>query len=220
MAGQVQADDALLAYVRDVSLRDDPLLAELRAETAGMPILASMLVMPEEAQLLALLVQLVGARTVVEVGTFTGYSTLCMARAAGPGSRVVTCDVNRRWTGIAERYWERAQVRDRIDLRVQDGEQALRGLLDEGLAGAVDLVFVDADKAGYPRYYELGVDLLRPGGLLVVDNTLFFGSVADPSAHGPDTEAVRALNLRVRDDPRVDAVLLTMADGITLARKR
>lgn len=220
MANQIASAPALLDYVRDVSLRDDPILRELRAETAQLPAGTAMQVMAEEGQLLGLLVGLTGARTVLEIGTFTGYSTLCMARALPPGGRVVTLDVTNRWPDIAAPYWARAGVADRIDVRIGKAVDTLAALLDEEGPGTVDLAFVDADKANYVRYYEQTLDLVRPGGLIVVDNTLFFGRVIDPAAQDDDTAAVRELNARLRDDDRVEISLLVMADGITLVRKK
>ncbi|MGW2619513.1 O-methyltransferase [Streptomyces sp. NPDC001500] len=219
MAGQVQVDERLLDYVSSVSLRDDEILRDLVAETAFMPALNAMVTMPEEGQLLAMLVGLTGASRVLEIGTFTGYSTLCMARALPPGGRVVTCDISERWTRIAQRYWERAGVSDRIELRLGDGAQTMTALLAEHGPETFDLVFVDADKTGYPRYYEEALTLVRPGGLIVLDNTLYFGRVADPAADDPDTVAIRELNASLLVDSRVELSLLVMADGITLARK-
>jgi len=220
MAGQTALSAPLLAYVRDVSLREDAVLRELREETADYPMGTAMQVMAEEGQLLGFLVRLTGARRVLEIGTFTGYSTLCLARALPPGGRVVTCDVTDRWPAIGRPYWERAGVADRIEVRIGDARDTLAGLLAGGGADTVDLAFVDADKAAYRAYYEASLRLLRPGGLLVLDNTVLFGQVVDPAAQDPDTVAVRELNAALRDDERVDLAMLTMADGITLARKR
>ena len=219
MAGQVELDERVLVYVRSVSLRDDGILRDLVAETAFMPALNAMVTMPEEGQLLALLVGLTGAERVLEVGTFTGYSTLCMARALPPGGKIVTCDISERWTRIARRYWERAGVSDRIELRLGDGAETMRDLLADRGPETFDLVFVDADKTGYAGYYEQALTHLRPGGLVVLDNTLYFGRVADPEAHDADTEAIRALNAALHVDDRVELSMLVMADGITLARK-
>ncbi|ARZ67307.1 class I SAM-dependent methyltransferase [Streptomyces sp. HU2014] len=220
MADQTALSPALLEYARSVSLRDDALLRELYELTARLPGGRAMQIMPEEAQFLALLVRLTGARRVLEIGTFTGYSTLCVARALPPGGRLVTCDISDKWPGVGAPFWERAGVAGRIELRVGDAVETLAGLRAAGGDGTFDLVFVDADKTGYPHYYEESLALLRPGGLVAVDNTLFFGRVADPECQDPDTEAVRALNERLRDDARVDISLLTVADGVTLARKR
>ncbi|WP_173066539.1 O-methyltransferase [Phytohabitans houttuyneae] len=220
MADQIVATQEIRDYVREISLREDPVLAELRELTARLPAGAAMQVMAEEAQLLALLVSLAGATSVLEVGTFTGYSTLCMARALAPGGTVVTCDISDRWPAIAAEYWRRAGVDDRIEVRIGDARQTLAALADERGPDSFDFAFIDADKAGYPAYFEAAVALVRPGGLIVIDNTLFFGRVVDPAAQDSDTVAIRALNASLRDDPRVDISLLTMADGITLARKR
>ncbi|CAL9584815.1 Putative O-methyltransferase_MSMEI_4947 [Streptomyces sp. enrichment culture] len=220
MAGQLALDDRLHDYVREMSLRDDDVLRDLRAETAGMPMLQAMLVLPEEAQFLALLVRLTGARDVLEVGTFTGYSSLCMARALPADGTLVTCDHSERWTRVAARYWQRAGVADRIDLRLADAGETLDRLTAERGPGSFDLAFVDADKTGYPRYYEQCLTLVRPGGLVVLDNTLFFGRVADPAAQDADTRTIRELNARLRDDDRVEISLLAVADGLTLARKK
>ncbi|MFD5919587.1 O-methyltransferase [Kitasatospora sp. NPDC058201] len=220
MAQQVTPTQELLDYIRGTSLRDDELLAGLRAETAALPAGEAMQVMAEEGQLLALLVALTGARSILEIGTFTGYSTLCMARALPPGGELVTCDLTERWPAIGAGYWEQAEVADRIELRIGDAVETLAKLTAERGPESFDLVFIDADKANYPRYYEGSFALLRPGGLLVVDNTLFFGRVADPAAQDPDTAGVRELNAALYADERVDISLLTVADGITLVRKR
>ncbi|MCM2389947.1 O-methyltransferase [Streptomyces albipurpureus] len=219
MAGQVELTERLLDYVRSVSLRDDEILRDLIAETALMPALNAMVTMPEEAQMLALLVGLTGADQVLEIGTFTGYSTLCMARALPPGGRIVTCDVSERWTKVASRYWTRAGVADRIELRLGDGAETMSKLLTERGPETFDLVFIDADKTGYAHYYEQALVHLRVGGLVVLDNTLYVGRVADPEADDPDTMAIRALNASLHGDKRVDLSMLVMADGITLARK-
>jgi O-methyltransferase len=219
VADQIAVTARLAEYVRDVSLREDEILRALREETDELPGGSSMQVLAEEGQLLALLVGLIGARSILEIGTFTGYSTLCLARALPPGGRVVTCDITERWLEIGAEFWSRAGVGDRIDLRVGDAAATLEKLhADEG-SDLFDLVFIDADKVGYQRYYELSLKLVRIGGLIIVDNTLFFGRVADPGAQDQDTEAIRAFNELLHYDDRVDISLLTMADGITLARR-
>lgn len=220
MDGQTELSPELLEYVRAISLRDDGILRELHEETKAYPMGSAMQVMPEEGQLLALLTRLIGARTVLEIGTFTGYSTLCLARALPPGGTVITCDITGRWPAIGQPYWKRAEVADRIDLRIGDARDTLAALLREGGAATMDMAFVDADKANYPRYYEAVLELLRPGGLMVLDNTLFFGRVVDPAAQDPDTVAIRELNAALHADPRVEASLLPVADGVTLVRKR
>jgi O-methyltransferase len=156
---------------------------------------------------------------VLELGTFTGYGALCMARALPPGGRLVTCDISERWTRIARQYWERAGVAERIELRLEKAAEVLDALLAENGPDSFDLIFIDADKAGYPDYFERALTLVRPGGLIALDNTLFFGRVVDPAAQDPDTLAIRELNAALRGDDRVDLSLIPMADGITLARK-
>ena len=180
----------------------------------------AMQVMAEEGQLLALLVGLTGARTVLEIGTFTGYSTLCMARALPPGGQVITCDITDKWPTIAADYWRRAGVVDAIDVRIGDAMETLAQLESTRGAESVDFVFIDADKRNYGAYYDAALRLVKPGGLIVVDNTLFFGRVIDKTLQDPDTVAIRDLNSRLRDDDRVDISLLAMADGITLVRKK
>ncbi|MER5206204.1 class I SAM-dependent methyltransferase [Streptomyces sp. NPDC002825] len=220
MAGQLQVDAELADYVRRMSLVDDEVLADLRKETAGFPALHAMLVMPEEAQFLGLLARTIGARSILEIGTFTGYTTLCLARTLPPGGRVVTCDISEKWTRIAARYWRRAEVDDRIDLRVGDALGTVDGLLEKDGPESFDFVFIDADKEQSVAYYERAVMLVRPGGLIVLDNTLFFGKVVDPAAQDAATLGIRALNERVRDDDRVDISMLSLADGVTIVRKR
>ncbi|MEV7046522.1 class I SAM-dependent methyltransferase [Amycolatopsis sp. NPDC051061] len=217
MAQQITATPEILDYVRATSLRDDEVLAGLRAETAGLPAAQALQVMPEEGQLLGLLVHLTRAAAVLEIGTFTGYSTLCMARALPADGRLVSCEITPKWPSLGQPFWEKAGVADRIDLRIGDANDTLDGLI--GAGAEFDLVFVDANKSGYLDYYEKSLVLLRRGGLMVLDNTLFFGRVADPSATDTDTVAVRELNELVHADERVEISLLPMADGITLAVK-
>jgi O-methyltransferase len=220
MGDQLHTTGDLLDYVRRVSLRDDEILSELRAETAALPAGRAMQVMPEEAQLLALLVSVTKADRVLEIGTFTGYSTLCMARALPAGGRLVTCDINAKWPAIASPYWQRAGVADRIDVRVGDASETLAELLAEQGPDSVDFVFIDADKVHYRQYYEGAFALVKPGGLIAIDNTLFLGRVIDPTARDADTTAIRELNAMLHDDDRVEMCLLIMADGITLVHKK
>ncbi|MFE5587767.1 O-methyltransferase [Kitasatospora sp. NPDC056531] len=220
MATHINATSDLLSYVRNISVRDDEILAELRRETAALPAGEAMQVMAEEGQLLGLLVGLTNSRAVLEIGTFTGYSTLCMARALPADGSLVTLDISDKWPAIGADYWKRAGVADRIEVRIGAAVETLRNLLTERGPESFDLVFIDADKANYPEYYEASLALLRPGGLIIVDNTLFFGRVTDPDAQDPDTQGVRALNTLLRDDDRVEISLLVMADGITLAHKK
>ncbi|HKI38634.1 MAG TPA: class I SAM-dependent methyltransferase [Gemmataceae bacterium] len=210
---------AVEQYVNGLLARETPLQGRLRAETAALP-QARMQIGPDQAALLALLVRLTGARRALEVGTFTGFSALAVASALPPDGRLVTCDVNEEWTAIARRYWEEAGVAGRIDLRLGPAAETLAGLLRDGAAGSFDSAFIDADKESYDTYYESCLRLVRPGGLIAIDNVLWSGAVADPSAVDAETSAIRALNLKVRDDRRVEACLLTVGDGVMLARKR
>lgn len=206
------------AYIRDASLREADVLARLRNETARHPN-ASMQISPEQGQLMALLVRLTGARQILEIGCFTGYSALAMALALPEGGRLLTLDVNEDTTAIARRYWDEAGVGERIELRLGLAIESLERLSAEGADGSFDLVFVDADKKHYDAYYEGALRLARAGGLILLDNMLWGGRVADPADHERQTETLRALTLKIRDDPRVSSALLPIADGLTLARK-
>jgi predicted O-methyltransferase YrrM len=210
--------DAVEHYVSEFFTRETPLQQRLRAETATLPD-ARMQIGPDQGALLALLVRLSGTRRAVEVGTFTGYSALALASALPADGKLITCDINEEWTTIARRYWQEAGVAGRIELRLGLATQTLAELLRQG-GGTFDFAFIDADKPNYDAYYEACLGLVRPGGLIVIDNTLWGGDVADPAATDPETEAIRALNARVRDDDRVEACLLTVGDGVLLARKR
>ncbi len=212
-------DGALYDYLLSVSLREAPPLARLRAETASHP-RVNMQIAPEQGQFMALLVKLIGAARCIEVGVFTGYSSLAVALALPPTGRLVACDISQEYTAVARRYWVEAGVADRIELRIGPALESLDALLAEGGAGRYDFGFIDADKGGYPDYFERLLRLLRPGGLIAVDNTLWDGAVADPADEAPDTVAIRRFNERLRDDARVDLSLVPIGDGLTLARKR
>jgi predicted O-methyltransferase YrrM len=206
-------------YLLDVSLREDPLLSDLRAATADMPE-HNMQIAPEQGQFMALLLKLTGARKVLEVGTFTGYSALAMARALPDDGRVITCDISAEFTARAKAYWEKSDAGGKIELRLGPAADSLRTLLEEGQEGQIDFMFIDADKTGYETYFELGLKLLRPGGLIAVDNVLWNGSVINPDKRDADTEAIRAFNRARKADTRVDISLVPIADGLILARKR
>ncbi len=221
MANSTAMGPELLQYVRDCSLREDQVLRDLRLMTVEeLPGGEAMQVMAEEGQFLAFGGTVTAAAHVREIGTFSGARTLWMARALPAHGRLVTCDISDRWPEIGADYWRRADVSERIDVRVGAAIDTLEKMLADGDAGKFDLIFVDADKVNYPRYYELGLQLVRPGGLVVVDNTLFFGRVIDPLADDADTAGIRETNARIRDDDRVDTCMLPMADGITLVRRR
>ncbi len=215
----ITLDDRLHAYMLKVSVREPEILARLRAETQRLDD-PEMQIGPEQGQFMGLLIELTGARRIVEIGTFTGYSTLVMAQAMPAGGRIVACDIDPETTGIARRYWREAGVADRIDLRIAPALETLDALLDEGRGETFDAAFIDADKERYDAYYERCLRLLRAGGLIMIDNVLWGGSVADPSRGDPGTEAIRALNAKIRDDARVSVSLVPIGDGLTLARKR
>jgi caffeoyl-CoA O-methyltransferase len=210
--------DALHEYILSVSLREHPALRRLREETASHP-RTFMQISPEQGQFLSLLVRLMGARRALEVGVFTGYSSLSVALALPPDGRIVACDVNEEWTATARRYWQEAGVSDKIDLRLAPAVETLDGLLACGQAGSFDFAFIDADKPSYDAYYERALELLRPGGLMAVDNVLWSGRVADAEENGRETLALRALNEKIHADTRVFVSLLPITDGMTLAMK-
>ncbi|MCS0637815.1 class I SAM-dependent methyltransferase [Streptomyces sp. LP05-1] len=217
---QVDVNEAMQDYVADISLREPDVLKELRHRTSELP-LALMQISPEQGQFLSLLVKALGVRKAVEVGVFTGYSLLSTALALPADGRVVALDVSEEWTDIAREFAGRAGVADRIDLRVGDARQSLDALLaEDGEAGSYDFFFIDADKENYAAYYEAGLKLLRPGGLIVVDNVLWHGAVLDESQQDSETTALRAFNAKVRDDKRVDLSVVPYADGLTFALKR
>jgi len=211
--------DDIERYVGETIAKETPVQKRLRAETAKLP-MAGMQIGPDQGALLALLVRLIGAKRTIEVGTFTGYSALSVAQALPEGGKVIACDVSEDWTSIARRYWKEAGLADRIELRLAPAGETLKALLETDGAGSFDFAFIDADKSGYDAYYELCLRLIRQNGLIAVDNVLWSGAVVDAKRRDSDTAALRALNLKMRDDARVDSVLLTVGDGLTLARKR
>lgn len=212
-------DAALHQYLLDVSLRETSLLKRLREETAQLS-MARWQIAPEQGQFMALLVQLTGARRIVEVGTFTGYSALCMAQAMPADGQLICCDIPGDYNATAERYWSEAGVAERIELRLAPALETLAALEQEGLAGSIDLLFIDSDKANYPSYLEHALRLVRQGGLILFDNTLWSGRVLEENPESADTRAIQALNLALRDDPRIDLSLLPLGDGLSLCRKR
>jgi caffeoyl-CoA O-methyltransferase len=218
----IEIDERLHDYILASSLREPAVLRRLREETAGRPG-AGMQIGPEQGQFMALLVELMGARRTLEIGTFTGYSALVVALALPPEGRVVACDVSEEYTAVARRYWAEAGVADKIELHLAPALETLDRLLAPGpaggQAGSFDFAFIDADKANYGAYYERALALLRPGGLAAIDNVLWGGKVVE-DAPDPDTRAIQALNATLKDDSRVTISLLPLGDGLTLARKR
>ena len=210
--------EPLEQYLFDVLSPRTAVQERLRTETQALP-QAGMQIGPDQGLFLGLLVRMLDARRVIEVGTFTGYSALAMAMALPPGGRVLCCDISQEYTAIARRYWKEAGVENRIALRLGPAKETLTGVLAAEGPASQDLAFIDADKTGYDVYYELCLQLVRPGGIIAIDNVLWSGKVADPAVKDADTAALRALNLKIRDDQRVDAVVLTVGDGLTLARR-
>jgi predicted O-methyltransferase YrrM len=215
----INLDERLYEYLCAHSVRDLPVLAELRAETARMP-MARMQISPEQGQFMALLIELIGAKRTIEVGTFTGYSALITALALPADGRVIACDVSEEFTSIGRRYWAKAGVANKIDLRLAPANETLDKLLAAGEARRFDFAFIDADKENYVGYFERCLKLLRTGGLIAVDNVLWGGDVADPKVDDKDTRAIRVLNDQLKADQRVSISMVPIGDGLTLARKR
>jgi predicted O-methyltransferase YrrM len=218
MAHRSFLPEAVDRYLGTVVARESPVLQRLRAETARLP-QGGMQIGADQGVLLAFLIRLIGARNAIEIGTFTGYSALAVANALPADGRLVCCDVSEEWTAIARRYWAEADVAGKIDLHLRPARETLAELLRQGRAGTFDFAFIDADKTGYDAYYEACVALLRAGGLIAIDNVLWSGTVADPADNAPDTVALRAITTKIRDDVRVDACLVSIGDGVMLARK-
>lgn len=211
--------DEIYDYLCRASLREPALLARLREETAALPG-AGMQIAPEQGQFMALLVELIGAKRCIEIGTFTGYSALSVALALPADGKVIACDIDEETTAVARRYWTEAGVADRIELRLGPAVETLDGLIAQGGRDAYDFIFIDADKEGYDSYYERALTLLRPGGLLAIDNVLWNGAVADRTRQDADTRSIRALNAKLQGDQRVSISLVPIGDGVMLARKR
>ncbi|CAB1276040.1 class I SAM-dependent methyltransferase [Candidatus Nitrosacidococcus tergens] len=214
----LQITDALYDYLLSVSLRESDVLKELREETSTMP-RANMQISPEQGQFMALLIELIGAKKTLEIGVFTGYSSLCTALALPPDGKIVGCDVSEEWTAVAKRYWEKAGVSHKIDLRLGPAIQTLDQLINNGESGTFDFAFIDAEKVEYEDYYQRTWKLLRSGGLIAVDNVLRSGRVIDPDFDDEDTNAIRNFNLARFNDKNVPLSLVPIADGLTLIRK-
>ena len=211
--------DNVYEYLVAHSVRDSAIKRRLREETAKLP-LGMMQIGADQGQFMGLLVELIGARRALEIGTFTGYSSLCVAEAMGPQGRMVCCDISEEFTSIARRYWREAGVADRIDLRLAPAAETLDKLLAVGEAGKFDFAFIDADKTGYDIYYERALRLVRPGGLIAIDNVLWGGDVANPEDQTEDTVAIRRLNDKLAKDDRITLAMVSIGDGLSLARKR
>ena len=222
----IEFSKTLGEYIR-ASLRESDVLKRLREETDNDPY-SIMQIPPEQGQFMLFLVKALGAKKALEIGTYTGYSALCVALALPDDGRLVACDINEDWINIGRKYWKEAGVENKIDFRFGKATRTLDKLIQQGEAGSFDFIFIDADKKSYDQYYEKSLSLLRPGGVIAIDNVLLFGAVADSNVldadlrtkiTDEDIKVMRKLNMKVRDDPRVDATMLPFADGLTLVRK-
>jgi len=218
-AKTILMDDQLLEYLRKNSLREPDVLRELREETQKLPN-SGMQISPEQGQLMSILVKLINARKIVEIGTFTGYSSTVMALAMPEDSQLIAFDISEEYTRTARVFWKKAGVDQQVKLILGDAKESLKHFLESGGEASVDLAFIDADKTSYIEYYEYCLQLIRPGGLILVDNVLWGGQVAEVSNQDKDTEALRVFNLRLSDDQRVDLCMVPIGDGLTIARKR
>lgn len=211
-------DDRLYDYLLAVSVDESDLLKRLREETAKLEF-AVMQISPEQGQFMSFLVKLIGAKRALEIGTFTGYSSICIADALAEDGLLICCDDSEEWTAVARKYWRQAELENRINFKLGDASATLQALIDEGQDGTFDFIFIDADKQNYPRYYELSLKLLRAGGLMAVDNTLWSGEVADPGNEEAGTRAIRRFNEMLKQDERVEISLVPIGDGLTLVHK-
>ena len=212
-------EKTLAEYIQSISLREPDILRQLREETAKLS-MAQMQISPEQGQLMALLVQLMGAKKTLEIGVFTGYSALAVALALPNDGKMIACDISEEYTAIAKDFWTRAGVSEKIDVRIAPALETLETLITEGEAGSFDLAFIDADKRNYENYYERALTLLRPGGLILIDNVLWSGKVVDPTITDKQTQAIREFNQKLHQDSRISLSLIAIADGLTLALKR
>ena len=214
----LEISDVLYDYIQSVSVHESDILKQLRSETSHLA-QRGMQISPEQGQFMSLLVKLLRAERVIEIGVFTGYSSLCIAQSLSDNGLLVACDINEEWTTIAEKYWQQANMSAKIDLRLAPALETIEILNREYGSASFDMAFIDADKSNYLAYYESCLNLIRPGGLILIDNTLWGGNVADMSKQDDDTRAIRQLNLFIASDSRVYSSLLTIGDGLTLAIK-
>jgi predicted O-methyltransferase YrrM len=212
-------EKTLADYIQSISLREPDILKQLREETAKLS-MARMQISPEQGQFMALLAQLMGAKKTLEIGVFTGYSALAVALALPDDGKVIACDISEEYTAIAKDFWERAGVSEKIDLRIAPALETLDQLISEDETGSFDLAFIDADKRNYENYYERALTLLRPGGLILIDNVLWSGKVVDPTITDKQTQAIREFNQKLHQDSRISLSLIAIADGLTLVLKR
>lgn len=215
----ITMNDKLYQYILDTSVREPDLLSQLREETKRDPA-SDMQIGPDQGQFLSLLVTLISARRTIEVGVFTGYSTLWTALALPDDGQIIACDVSEKWTSIGQKYWQEAGVANKIELRLAPAAETLQTLLDNGQAGLFDFAFIDADKPGYDTYYEQCLQLIRPGGLIAIDNVLWGGAVVNEATQDGDTQALQALNNKLHTDKRINLSLVPIGDGLTLVLKR
>ncbi len=215
----INLTDTLHQYLLDSSLREPGILKSLRQETAQLPT-ANMQIAPEQGQFMALLVRLIGAKNTIEVGVYTGYSALAVAMALPSNGQILACDISEEYTSVARRYWQQAGVSKKINLQLAPAIETLKGAIDNGKSSSFDFAFIDADKESYSEYFELCLMLLRPGGLIAVDNVLWDGAVINSQKQDVDTCAIRDFNQKLLSDDRVDISMIPIADGLTLARKR
>ena len=213
-------DDRLYQYLLDVSVDESDLLRELREETAASVEFSVMQISPEQGQFMTLLVRLMGARRAIELGTYTGYSSICIASGLAEDGELICCDITEQWTNVARRYWRRAGLENIISLQLRPALETLQNLLDQGRGGEFDFVFIDADKQNYLAYYEHALRLVRPGGLIAIDNTLWSGAVADPADQEPGTRAIRRMNEMLKQDNRVHRCMLPLGDGLGMEMKK
>jgi len=215
----IEMSDRLYAYLLQTGVRESEDARLLREETQALHGPSGMQISPEQGQFMGFLARLIGARKAIELGTFTGYSALCVTEAMGPDGHLIACDVSEEWTSVARQAWKRAGVADRIDLRLAPAADTLAELIAANQQDRFDLAFIDADKENYPMYFEQLLQLVRPGGLILVDNVLWGGAVADPSNNNPSTQAIRAFNEAVHNDDRIDMSLVPIGDGLTVIRR-